>query len=77
MGLARRHIYSASAPALMESLQLPRRPDGHDELCALMFEGKLNQPNQVMQVLERYWRGVVEWAVAEPIDLSRCTKWPF
>jgi kanamycin nucleotidyltransferase len=77
LGLARRKIYTAAGLDLAESMQLVGRPDGHDELCRIVMSGDLADSGRVALILERHWRGVVEWIDREGLDMSPRLKWPF
>jgi kanamycin nucleotidyltransferase len=76
VGLAHRHIYTSAGRATAQSMGLAPRPPGHDELCDMVRRGELNDPEQTSEVVERYWKGVIEWAVAEDMDLALACKWP-
>jgi KNTase C-terminal domain len=76
IGLAHKHIYTASGLATVESMALSPRPAGHDELCTMVMRGELDHPNRTSQVIENYWKGVVEWAADSNIDLARACRWP-
>lgn len=77
LGLARRKIYTAAGLDLAESMQLVGRPEGHDELCRLAMSGELADSARVALILERHWRGVVEWIDREGLDMSPRLKCPF
>lgn len=77
LGLARRKIYTAAGLDLAESMQLLGRPDGHDELCRLVMSGELADSRRVALMLERHWRGVIEWIDREGLDMSPRLKWAF
>jgi kanamycin nucleotidyltransferase len=77
LGLAHRKIYTAAGLDLAESMQLTRRPDGHDELCQMVMSGDLADSRRVALTLEHHWRGVVEWIDREGLDISPSLKWPF
>ena len=76
VGLAHRHVYTASSLATAESIQLAPRPSGHDELCTMVQRGELNEPVRTCEVIERYWKSVIEWAVSERIELAPACTWP-
>jgi len=75
VGLASRHIYTAASLATEESMSLAPRPAGHDELCKMVMRGELNNPNQTSEVVERYWKSVIEWAAGAHIDLAPACRW--
>jgi len=76
VGLAHRHIFTASGLAALESMQLAPRPSGHDELCAMVMRGELADPKRTSDVVESYWKSVVAWASETRIDLRPACKWP-
>jgi len=77
VGLAHKHIYTAAGLATAESMNLTPRPGNHDELCTMVVGSELSNPNRISDVVERYWKSVIEWAVAERIDLAPVLSWPF
>ena len=58
-------------------MNLTPRPRNHDELCTMVVGGELNNPNRISDVVERYWKSVIEWAAVEHIDLAPVLSWPF
>ncbi|MEM7132711.1 MAG: kanamycin nucleotidyltransferase C-terminal domain-containing protein [Chloroflexota bacterium] len=76
LGLVHRHCYTTGSQMLEESLQLPDRPDGYDELCALVMVGTLAEPEKVAAKIETFWQGVGRWTAANDIDLSAWSGWP-
>jgi kanamycin nucleotidyltransferase len=77
VGLAHKQIYTAAALATAESMNLKPRPASHDELCTMVSRGELSNPNRISDVVERYWKSVVDWAAAEHIELAPVSNWPF
>jgi kanamycin nucleotidyltransferase len=77
VGLAHKHIYTAAGLATAESMNLTPRPANHDELCLMVARGELNNPNRISDVIESYWKGVIEWVAVEHIDLAPVFNWPF
>jgi len=41
------------------------------------MRGTLDDPKCIPDVIERYWKGVVEWAADQDIDLALACRWPF
>lgn len=64
IGLANRHLYSTSTRLFAESLELPDRPDGYDELCRLVMEGDLSSPAIIHSLSTNFWNGLERWALA-------------
>ncbi|CAN5404981.1 aminoglycoside O-nucleotidyltransferase ANT(4')-Ia [soil metagenome] len=60
LGMTQRICYTTGAKMVEESLLLPNRPAGYDELCRIVMAGQLSDPAQVMALLERYWAGLGE-----------------
>jgi hypothetical protein len=56
--------------AAVESMNLVPRRLGHDELCNMVRRGELHDPKRISEVVEKYRKGVIEWAVGENIDLA-------
>ena len=36
----------------------------------MVRRGELNDAKRISEVVEKYWKGVIEWAVGENIDLA-------
>jgi kanamycin nucleotidyltransferase len=77
VGLAHKQTYTAAALATAESMNLTPRPANHDELCTMVSRGELNDPNRISDVVERYWKSVIDWAAATRIELAPVSNWPF
>ncbi len=69
IGLANRYLYSTSARIFIESMELDGRPGGYDELCRLVMNGSLSDPEQILAACERFWQGVGQWAQEKGIRL--------
>ena len=65
LGIAHRHCYRTGSHTLADSLTLPRRPAGYDDLCGAVMAGELADPMRVSYLIERCWRGVAAWTQAE------------
>ncbi len=69
IGLANRHLYTTGAAMRVESMALPDRPAGYDALCMAVMRGELSDAQQVINLCEACWAGVVAWAQAKGIGL--------
>ena len=45
-----------------------------DELCTLVARGELIDPDRVSNLLERYWKSVVEWAALQRVSLPEACE---
>ncbi len=45
-----------------ESLALPHRPPGYDDLCALLVDPRVVRLGSVCDSADRFWLGVEAWA---------------
>ncbi len=70
IGLDRRHLYSGSAWMLEESLKLPGRPGGYDDLCRAVMAGQLEDPARIAALVDGLWSGVEQWAAARGIPIE-------
>ncbi|VTR40283.1 Kanamycin nucleotidyltransferase [Actinobacillus pleuropneumoniae] len=61
IGLANRTFYHTRARTLEESLSLPSRPSGYDELAQLVMRGQLLQIDHVYELCEQLWTGLNAW----------------
>lgn len=77
LGLQHRFCYTTGATMLEESLQLPGCPDGYEALCKMVMHGKLDNPTAIMDALDQLWQGMAAWVVANDIDMTTHTRWPF
>lgn len=64
IGLANRHLYTASATLFAESLTLPDRPNGYESLCELVTSGRLNDAARIAHAANALWEGLEAWAAA-------------
>ncbi|MEJ5224048.1 MAG: kanamycin nucleotidyltransferase C-terminal domain-containing protein [Anaerolineales bacterium] len=64
IGLANRHLYTASATLFAESLALPDRPGGYDALCELVTSGRLSDAARIAHAADALWEGLEAWAAA-------------
>ena len=69
IGLANRHLYTTGAAMFVESLAQPDRPAGYDALCNVVMRGELSNVQQVIEMCEACWAGVVAWAESKNIEL--------
>lgn len=77
IGLANRTPYTSGTRLFAESLRLPERPAGYDNLCRLVMAGTLGDPAQVATLCEGFWSGVERWAAARSIVLDDPRLIPF
>lgn len=71
VGLANRYLYSTGPEVFPESLALPGRPAGYDELLDLVMHGEMNDPQRVVAAMDALWEGEESWAAACGIQLYR------
>jgi kanamycin nucleotidyltransferase len=57
-------LYSLKILMLQESLEITKRPDGYDNLCRMVIEGNLSNPDRIFAAADRFWQGVESWAEA-------------
>ncbi|WP_243014195.1 ANT(4')-I family aminoglycoside nucleotidyltransferase [Brevibacillus borstelensis] len=62
IGLHNQRLFSTGSMVLPESLQLPNRPAGFDDVARLVMSGDLAEPAKVVSVCEAFWSGLVDWA---------------
>lgn len=77
IGLANRYHYTTASHILAESLTLPHRPNGYDELCRLVMSGDLRDPQRINNLCEAFWSGVEQWAMEQEIEFEEAQKIPF
>src|SRR5579872_7131658 len=77
IGLANCYHYTTASRIHAESLALPHRPNGYDELCHLVMSGDLRDPQHINDLCETFWSGVEQWAVEQGIDFEEARKIPF
>jgi kanamycin nucleotidyltransferase len=71
LGLAHRHLYGSSAHLFQESLTLPDRPDGYDELCRLVMGGELTDATRIAETCDSFWLGVESWAQQHDLRIEQ------
>ena len=71
VGLANRCLYSTGPEVFPESLTLPGRPAGYDELLDLVIRGDLSDPQKVVNGMDALWEGEEAWTAACGIKLYR------
>ncbi|MEJ8545024.1 ANT(4')-I family aminoglycoside nucleotidyltransferase [Brevibacillus borstelensis] len=62
IGLHNRKLFSTGSMVLPESVQLPDRPAGFDNVAGLVMSGELAEPSKIVTVCEDFWNGLVDWA---------------
>ncbi|MDR5001929.1 ANT(4')-I family aminoglycoside nucleotidyltransferase [Brevibacillus parabrevis] len=62
IGLHQQTFYSTGAKVLPESLELPDRPDGYDQIATMVMAGDLADSGKIVAVCERFWNGLHAWA---------------
>ena len=70
LGLANRITFSTGATLLEESVTLSDGPEGHAELCQLIGEGRLNNPDEITTAMEHAWAGFEAWVVRKELSLA-------
>lgn len=63
IGLHNQKLYSTGAMVLPESLELPNRPAGFDQVARLVMSGDLTEPAKIVSACEDFWKGLTAWAV--------------
>lgn len=61
IGLANRTFYHTRARTLEESLSLPSRPSGYDQLAQLVMGGQLFETDHIYELCEQLWSGLNAW----------------
>jgi kanamycin nucleotidyltransferase len=69
IGLANRFLYSTGPAIFPESIGLPGRPAGYDELVGMVMQGKLDNPQQVAKAMDALWEGEEAWATGIGLKL--------
>jgi len=62
VGLQHRHLFTSMGRIFIEAGALPDPPDGLHALLEIAASGKLDQPDRIHQVTDRFWAGVEVWA---------------
>lgn len=70
IGLHNRQVYSSGKTVMAESLRLPGRPMGYDDLAQLVASGELSRQAQVGSLLDAFWSGVEAWAQELEIPIT-------
>ncbi|MEC0240164.1 kanamycin nucleotidyltransferase C-terminal domain-containing protein [Paenibacillus dokdonensis] len=76
IGIANRTFYNTRARTYEESLAMPSRPSGYDELIHLLMRGHLHDTELVYERCECLWSGLNEWYENMGIDY-KVTEFPF
>ena len=71
VGLANRRLYSTGSLIFPESIGLPDRPTGFNDLLDLVMRGDLSDIRQVGQAIDALWEGEEVWAAGIGIKLYR------
>ena len=71
LGLANRCFYTSTSQMFAESLTLPNPPDGYQNLCQLVMAGNLQDAQQVYEISDQFWSGVVKWAASQGIPITK------
>jgi kanamycin nucleotidyltransferase len=66
-GLANRHLYLSSSTMLTEVLALRGLPAGYQSLCQMVMRGELQDHKLIYQVVDDFWRGVIDWCASNEI----------
>lgn len=69
-GLRHRHLFSSKGKMFAEALALPDAPDGLQALLHIVQKGTLNDPQQILEIADRYWAGVASWAVQHQLMIE-------
>ncbi len=77
IALANRYHYTTASRIAVESLSLPHRPSGYDELCQLVMSGDLRDPRRIYEFCEAFWIGVEQWAEEQEITFEETRRIPF
>ena len=70
IGLDHRHLYTTNTRLWEESLSLPGRPDGYDDLVRLVMAGTLDEPDRLAAAADAFWAGVERWAMARGLVIK-------
>jgi kanamycin nucleotidyltransferase len=68
-GLANRHLYLSSSTMLTEVLALRGLPAGYQSLCQMVTRGELQDHQLIYQVVDEFWRGVIDWCAINEIPV--------
>ena len=67
IALSNRHLYSSPSTFLDESIELPNRPDGYDDVCKKVISGELGDFSEIGNCIDRLWAGIESWAEQQDI----------
>jgi kanamycin nucleotidyltransferase len=70
VGLINRRTYATASRMLADSLLLPDRPSGHDELCQLCLDCAVGDGDRVFAACEALWSGAAAWARDRGISIA-------
>jgi len=70
VGLANRHLYTSSYTLLEDALALAQPPAGFDPLCRRVIAGQLSDPQELIQLSNTFWQGVLDWAEQRGLALD-------
>jgi kanamycin nucleotidyltransferase len=70
LGLAHRHLYTSSSRLFQESLALPQRPGGYDDLCHMVTSGELTDATRIAGASDAFWLGVEAWAQERDLQIE-------
>ncbi len=68
VALDNRHLYSTASQLFTESLSLPGRPAGYDQLCKTMTGPGPASPLEFSLAAEAFWQGLQPWAAERSIQ---------
>jgi kanamycin nucleotidyltransferase len=71
LGLANRHLYTSSSTMLSESLALADQPTGYERLCKMVASGGLDDPAEIAEAADQFWKGIEAWAGAKSIPIHQ------
>ncbi|WP_028546474.1 ANT(4')-I family aminoglycoside nucleotidyltransferase [Paenibacillus taiwanensis] len=63
IGLHNQYTYSTGASVWPESMELPHRPAGYDNVARLVMSGELSHPANIVAACETFWSGLTAWAI--------------
>ncbi|NEW09701.1 ANT(4')-I family aminoglycoside nucleotidyltransferase [Paenibacillus sp. SYP-B3998] len=70
VGLHNQRLFSTGSMVLPESLELPSRPEGFDNVVRMVMSGELAEPSKIVAACENYWNGLVNWAAEHDYVIS-------
>jgi kanamycin nucleotidyltransferase len=70
LGLDHRHLYTSSARLFQESLTLPQRPGGYDDLCHMVTSGALTNATRIADASDAFWLGIETWAQERDLQIE-------